>query len=99
MCEIADNFAYRDCIIPHLSGEGYEILCQLSRRLLLLLRLLRLVRRTSTASAISQCSPPDPNGKLRIRVIPAGPPPQAPEARISEDIPDRMPERLSEEIR
>ena len=26
-------------------------------------------RRTSTASARSQCSPPDPNSKLRIRVI------------------------------
>ena len=32
-------------------------------------------RRTSTASARSQCSPP--NSKLRIRVIPAGSPPQA----------------------
>ena len=35
-------------------------------------------RRTSTASARSQCSPPDPNSKHRIRgVIPAGPQLQA----------------------
>ena len=39
-------------------------------------------RRTSTASARSQWSPPDPNSKPRIRVVPAGPRPQ----RISEDI-------------
>ena len=32
--------------------------------------------RTSTASSGTQCSPPDPNSKLRIRVVPAGPPPQ-----------------------
>ena len=30
-------------------------------------------RRTSTASARSQRSPPDPNSKFRIRVFPAGP--------------------------
>ena len=29
-------------------------------------------RRTSTASPRSQCSPPGPNSKLRIRVFPAG---------------------------
>ena len=62
-----------------------------SRRLLLLL--LRL-RWTSTASARSQWSPPDPNSKPRIRVVPAGPQPQ----RISEEISDRMPERLSEDL-
>ena len=64
-------------------------------------------RQTSTASARSQCSLPDPNSKLRIRVFPAGPQPQ----RISEDIPDRsqmnecqkicqihMPERMSDRM-
>ena len=34
-------------------------------------------RRTSTASARSQCSPPDQNSKHRTRAFPAGPPPQA----------------------
>ena len=34
-------------------------------------------RETSTASARSQCSPPDPNSEPRVRVFPAGPPPQA----------------------
>ena len=38
-----------------------------------------LLRRTSTASARSQCSPPDPNNKHRIRALPAGPPPRAPD--------------------
>ena len=37
--------------------------------------------RTSTASARSQCSPPDPNSKLRI-VFPAGPPPRAPDQSV-----------------
>ena len=36
-----------------------------------------LLRGTSTASARSQCSPPDPNSKLRIRAFPAGPQLQA----------------------
>ena len=49
-------------------------------------------RRTSTTSSGSERSPPDLHRKLRIRVLPAGPQPQ----RISEDIPDRMPERMSE---
>ena len=31
------------------------------------------LRRTSPASARSQCSPPDPNSKVRIRVFPTGP--------------------------
>ena len=50
----------------------------LLRLLLLRLLLLRLLlRRTSTASARSQRSPPDPNSKPRIRVFPAGPELQA----------------------
>ena len=62
----------------------------------------------SAASSGSKCSPPDPHRKLKIRVFPAGPPPQAPDQsvprrtsnrkRISEDIPDRMPERKSEDM-
>ena len=38
--------------------------------------------RTSTASARSQCSPPDPNSKQRIRVFPAGPLTQAPDQSV-----------------
>ena len=63
------------CVFPHLSSEGCWILCQLSG--LLLLPPPPRIHRTSTASARSQCSPPDPNSKLRIRVIPAGPQLQA----------------------
>ena len=50
---------------------------------------LGLHRRASTASSGSECSPPDLNCELRIRVFPARPQPQ----RIPEDIPDRMPEK------
>ena len=49
-------------LIPQLSGEGLLALCHC---------------RTSTANAKSQRSPPDPNSKLRIRVVPAGPQLQA----------------------
>jgi len=51
---------------PRLSGERCWVLRQLSRLLLLL-----LLPRASIATCRSQCSPPDPNSKLRIRVIPA----------------------------
>ena len=34
-------------------------------------------RRTPSATSESKCSPPDLHRKLRIRVFPAGPPPQA----------------------
>ena len=39
--------------------------------------LFLLLRRTSTASSRSQCSVPDPNGKPKIRAVPAGPQLQA----------------------
>ena len=51
-------------------------------------------RRTRTASSGSECSPPDLNRELRIRVFPAGPQPQ----RISEDIPDRMSENMLDKM-
>ena len=51
-------------------------------------------RRTRTANPGSVCSPPDLNCKLVIAVVPAGPQPQ----RISEDIPDRMQEKMSEDM-
>ena len=51
-------------------------------------------RRARTASSGSERFPPDRNCELRIRMFPAGPQPR----RISEDIPDRMPERLSEDM-
>ena len=38
--------------------------------------------------------PPDPNSNRWMKVSPAGPRPQ----RISEDISDRMPERMSEDM-
>ena len=69
------------CFSPPVS-RGLLDLCQLSRLLLLLLLLLLLPHRTSTASARSQCSPPDPNSKLRISVIPAGPHPPAPDQSV-----------------
>ena len=50
-------------IIPQLSGEGCQILCQLARLLLFLLR------RTSSASSRSQWLPPDTNSNLWIKVI------------------------------
>ena len=40
------------------------------------------LRRTSTASSRSQCSPPAPNSKLRIRAFPAGPPRPAPDRSV-----------------
>ena len=58
-------------VVPRLSGDVCWVLCQLSRRLLLLL--LCLLRQTSTASARSQCSPPGPNSKPRIKAFPPGP--------------------------
>ena len=39
-------------------------------------------RRTSTASSGSECSPPDFQRKLRIKVFPAGPQPQAPDQSV-----------------
>ena len=48
----------------------------------LLLLLLLLLLRTSTASSRLQCSPPDLHHKLRIRVFPAGLPPQAPDQSV-----------------
>ena len=36
----------------------------------------------SAASSGSKCSPPDPHRKLKIRVFPAGPPPQAPDQSV-----------------
>ena len=67
-------FQFSQPVVPHLSGEGCQILCQLSR---LILRLLfHLLRRTSTASSRSRCSPQgpnDPNSKLWSKVFPAGP--------------------------
>ena len=51
-------------------------------------------RRTSTASARSQWSPPDLNSNCWMKVILAGPRPQ----RSCEDISDRMPERMSEDM-
>ena len=47
--------------------------------------------RTPTATSGSKCPPPDLHRKLRIKVFPTGPQPQ----RTSEDIPDRMSERMS----
>ena len=54
----------------------------------------RVPRQTPTATSGSKCSPPRLHRKLRIRVFPAGPPPQ----RTSEDIPDRMSERMTEDV-
>ena len=54
-----------------------------------------VVRRTPTATSGSERSPPDLHRKLRIRAFPPGPQPR----RNSEDImPDKMPERISEDI-
>ena len=47
---------------PQLQALDRSVLCR--------------TRRTSTASAWSQCSPPDINRELQIRVFPAGPRPQ-----------------------
>ena len=69
-------------LVPHLSGEGCETLCQLScpppaSCASAILRLLLV--RTSTAQALdgSACSPPDFTCKLVIAVVPAGPEQQA----------------------
>ena len=61
------------------SGEGCEILCQPPRLLLLPSSFLR---QTSAASSRVQCSQPDPNSNLWIRVFPTGPPPQAPDQSV-----------------
>ena len=105
---------------PHLPGEGCQILCQPARLLLppssfllppflpgrQLQALDRSVpRQTLTATSGSKCSPPDLHRKLRIKVFPAGPPPQAPDQSVARrtsttknlrryNIPDRMPDRI-----
>ena len=58
----------------HLSSEGHLILYQMSH---LLIYLLLTLCPTSAASSRSQCSLPDPHGKLRIRAFPSGPQQQA----------------------
>ena len=87
LCRRWSYVIYKTSAVSHMSGDGCEILCQLSGLLLLLLR-------TSTASSRSQYSPRDPNSKFRSRVIPPGPRPQ----RIFEDKPDKMPERMSKDM-
>ena len=100
-------------IFPHLSGEGCQILRQLSRLILRLI--LCVIRGTSTASAIdcsvprqartastgSECSPPElisvPRRTSTALRIRVFPAGPQPQ-RISEDILDRMPERMSEDM-
>ena len=96
-------------IFPHLSGEGCQILRQLSRLILRLI--LCVIRGTSTASAIdcsvprrartastgSECSPPELISVPRRTSTSEDILDRMPE-RMSEDMPDRMPERMPDRI-
>ena len=82
VCSVQISVRQRACMIPHLSGEGCQILCQLPRCSPLLcppsssstanVRWQRSLLDLNRKCIGRQCSPPDLNSQLWTAVFPAG---------------------------
>ena len=68
--------SYCCSIVPHVSGEGCSILCQLSSSASSSSSSSSACASFSTASSGWQCSPPDLNRKFRLAVFRTGPQPR-----------------------